>query len=109
MEEFNSDFETLKHIKEVNCLLLSFCAELMERAKIHDSSKLETPERENFAQYGPELSKTEYCSLEYKELLLKVKPAIEHHYSKNRHHPEHYPNGINDFNLVDVMRLESSD
>jgi hypothetical protein len=40
-------------------------------------------------------------------LLGKVKPAIEHHYAKNRHHPEHWPNGIDDMTLLDIVEMLS--
>jgi len=38
-------------------------------------------------------------------LLEKVNPAIVHHYSKNRHHPEHWPNGIDDMTLIDLVEV----
>jgi len=34
-----------------------------------------------------------------------MKPAIEHHYKNNRHHPEHFNNGIDEMNLVDLIEL----
>ena len=34
-----------------------------------------------------------------------MKPALEHHYAKNRHHPEHHKNGINDMNLIDLIEM----
>ena len=38
-------------------------------------------------------------------MLESVRPAIDHHYSKNRHHPQHWPNGINDMDLVDIIEM----
>ena len=35
----------------------------------------------------------------------KFKPAIDHHYANNRHHPEHWPNGINDMTLMDLIEM----
>ena len=35
----------------------------------------------------------------------RVKPAIEHHYANNRHHPEHWPNGIDDMTLLDLVEM----
>lgn len=83
--------ETLKHIHKVRALIFGMIQELDNRARNHDLSKLESPEKEIFGEFTPELAKTEYGSQEYKDLLAKVKPAIDHHYSKNRHHPEHWP------------------
>jgi hypothetical protein len=31
--------------------------------------------------------------------------ALQHHYDKNAHHPEHYKNGIEDMNLIDIMEM----
>ena len=30
---------------------------------------------------------------------------FDHHYAVNSHHPEHYENGINDMDLVDLIEL----
>ena len=97
--------ETTKHIHKVRGLLCEMISALDERARNHDLSKLESPEKEIFGQYTPELAKTEYGSKEYKDLLVLVKPAIEHHYSKNRHHPEHWPQGIEDMTLIDILEM----
>jgi hypothetical protein len=99
--------ETIKHIHRVRHFLCLMIQELDNRARNHDLSKLESPEAEIFGEYTPELAKTEYDSPEYKDLLGKVKPAIEHHYAKNRHHPEHWPNGIDDMTLLDIVEMLS--
>jgi hypothetical protein len=31
--------------------------------------------------------------------------ALKHHYANNRHHPEHFENGINGMNLLDVIEM----
>lgn len=100
-----SDAETIKHIHEVSASLSEFASELLNRGKHHDKSKLESPEREIFANKHSELANTEYGTPEYKSLLEGVRPAIEHHYAKNRHHPQHWPNGINDMTLVDLVEM----
>jgi hypothetical protein len=97
--------ETLKHIHRVRELLYVMIQELDVRARNHDLSKLESPEKEIFGEYTPELAKTEYGSDEYKNLLEKVKPAIEHHYANNRHHTEYHKNGINDMTLIDLIEM----
>lgn len=100
-----NNLDTLKHIDCVRENLYVLIADLLERARIHDQSKLESPEQEIFGEFGGELGKVEYGSPEYKELLERVKPAIEHHYSKNRHHPEHFSNGIEGMDLLDVLEM----
>ena len=100
-----NDMETLKHIQKVRENIFKMILELEQRMLLHDRSKLESPEREIFGEHYEELGKVEYGSPEYTTLLEKVKPAIDHHYSKNSHHPEFYKNGINDMNLVDVLEM----
>jgi hypothetical protein len=34
-----------------------------------------------------------------------MKPALDHHYAKNRHHPEHFKNGINEMNILDIIEM----
>jgi hypothetical protein len=97
--------ETMKHIQSVRSFLYLMIEELDNRARNHDQSKLESPEAEIFGEYGPELIKTKYGSPEYAALLEKVKPATDNHYAKNRHHPQHWPNGVNDMTLVDLMEM----
>ena len=46
-----------------------------------------------------------YGSEEYQASLDALKPALEHHYASNRHHPEHFVNGINDMTLIDVLEM----
>lgn len=97
------DSETLKHVNEVRENIRQMIIELDQRGQVHDASKFQEPERSIFAANTPKLGKTEYGTPEYQELLEEVKPAIEHHYSKNTHHPEHWPNGIDDMDLLDLV------
>ena len=34
-----------------------------------------------------------------------MKVAIDHHTRKNRHHPEHFKNGIKGMNLIDIIEM----
>jgi hypothetical protein len=97
--------ETLKHIQAVRSYIYLMLEELDARARNHDQSKLESPEAEIFGEFGPLLKDTKYGSPEYEELLTKVKPATDNHYAKNRHHPEHWPRGINDMTLIDLVEM----
>ena len=99
------DLATLNHIHDVRKNLFIFIDDLLKRSLAHDASKLESPEREIFAEKLDSLGKCEYGSLEYKKTLEDVRPAIEHHYSKNDHHTEHFPNGINDMTLIQLLEL----
>ena len=46
-----------------------------------------------------------YGSDEYKSFLEGLKPALDRHYSNNRHHPEHFENGISGMNLIDLLEM----
>ena len=34
-----------------------------------------------------------------------MKVALDHHYVENRHHPEHFENGIKGMSLLDIIEL----
>ena len=102
---YDSKADTLLHIKRVAQLLTEAAAELIRRANVHDNSKLESPEKEFFDEYTPKLAGSTYGSDEYKEFLKQLKVGLDHHYAKNSHHPEHYPNGINGFDLFDLIEM----
>lgn len=103
--EYDSAKDTLLHIKRVNELLLCFAKELMDRAIRHDGSKLEEPEKYLFDKMTPKLKGLTYGSEEYKKSLDELKPALDHHYANNSHHPEYYKSGINDFTLIDLIEM----
>ena len=99
--------ETFKHVKKVQEYMNLFIKDLINRSENHDNTKFEEPEKTGFAKHTAKLSKIEYGSEEYKNNLEKLKPTIEHHYSKNRHHPEHWPDGIKDMVLSDLVEMLS--
>ena len=97
--------ETLKHIKRVNELLIKFAQEILTRAIEHDSSKLEEPEASLFESVTNELKAYKYNSVEYKEGLKKLGPALEHHYANNDHHPEFGKDGIKSMSLFSLVEM----
>jgi len=104
-QEKITNFETLQHINQVRALLDRLIIELIQRAEHHDTTKLEPPELPIFVEYTPKLAGSTFGSAEYQQFLREMKPALDHHYAHNRHHPEHFPNGIHDMNLVDLLEL----
>ena len=104
-QQYDSTKDTLLHIKCVNALLLQFIQELINRAITHDESKLHEPEKPLFDTMTPRLKTLTYGSEAYKQSLAYLKPALDHHYAYNSHHPEHYENGINDFTLADLVEM----
>ena len=104
-EQKVAHFDTLTHIKQVARYLQVCLVELSVRSTIHDNSKLESPEMEVFAKVTPILKTLEYGTPEYTEMLEQIRPCINHHYAANRHHPEHFENGVSDMNLLDVLEM----
>lgn len=78
---------------------------LLRRGSEHDRTKLFEPEVDLFVKYTPELAKCHYGSPEYDEALKGLKPALDHHYGNNRHHPEHFKAGIGDMNIIDIVEM----
>ena len=97
--------ETQKHIELVRKFIRLFTDKLTTRGVEHDRLKLKSPEVEIFTEFTPKLAETTYGSDEYKEFLEQMKPALEHHYANYRHHPEHFVDGVNDMNLIDLVEM----
>ena len=97
--------ETRKHILNVNKFMHIIIKHLMDRADNHDKTKMESPEIELFSELTPKLAGCTYGSEEYKGFLEQLKPCLSHHYSRGRHHPEHFVNGVNDMNLIDLIEM----
>jgi hypothetical protein len=101
----DSRVETYKHIYEVQKLMLTVINDLLKRQLVHDQSKLTSPEVELFDEYTPKLANSVYGSEEYKGFLEDLKPALDHHYTINSHHPEFHFDGIKGMSLIDLLEM----
>jgi hypothetical protein len=104
-QKYKSVPETREHIGKVSLFINKIVMLLMRRIPEHDKSKLEEPEVAHFDKHTPMLAGSTYGSDEYKQLLKGLEPALKHHYAANRHHPEHFENGIRGMNLVDIVEM----
>lgn len=86
---YDSRADTLLHSQRVGELMVDVIAELSQRSVCHDRSKTEPPEVTTFDEFTPMLADATYGSDEYNAFLTAMKPALDHHYRKNPHHPEH--------------------
>ena len=102
---YDSKPDTIQHIETVREYLTRFRDALFVRGHNHDLSKLVSPEKEAYDILTPRLSGLTYGSDEYRACLREMKPAIQHHYENNSHHPEHYPAGVSDFDLLDLVEM----
>jgi len=100
-----SKFKTMRHIETVRNYLNVVIHDLLDRAEMHDQSKLQSPEVEIFEEYTPKLRGITYGSVEYKQYMKEMKVAIDHHNSVNTHHPENHQNGIKGMCLVDLIEM----
>jgi hypothetical protein len=102
---YDSEADTRKHIARVADLIGEVQKDLIDRARYHDASKLSPEEKSYFDEYTPKLKGVTYNSPEYKQFLVDMKPALDHHYAKCRHHPQHFKDGVEDMNIIDVLEM----
>lgn len=103
--EANDTVQSVIRHKEAVRKRLNWLAEnLKHRAEIHDNSKLQVPEILWLIQMDREPKYT-YGTPEYFEKMNRWQKFFDHHYKENRHHPNHFPNGISDFTLADLCEF----
>lgn len=102
---YDSKADTLEHIAKVNCNMMKMVADLIDRGQTHDQSKLEPFEKEAFDRMTPMLAGLTYGSQEYKDALVELGPALQHHYKHNTHHPEFHDDGIDGMSLMDIVEM----
>ena len=105
--KYDSSFDTNAHIRNIQMVLdLVIFPMLAERAAMHDASKLEEPEKSCYDEYIPKLKEAKYGTDEYNQIKKEMEDkGLAHHYSVSRHHPDHFQNGVNDMNLIDILEM----
>lgn len=102
---YDSRPDTYEHIGKVRAFVTDVASRLLERANVHDASKLVAPEVETFDEFTPKLKDLVYGSDEYKACTKAMSGALEHHYAANSHHPENYETGIAGMSLLDLTEM----
>lgn len=100
---YDSTADTKAHINRVQVHIAHMQANLDERSNLHDRSKLQEPEKSVFDEYTPKLKDSTYGSEEYKSFLAGMKPALDHHYAVNDHHPD--VRGIEGMSLLALVEM----
>lgn len=96
--------DTLDHKTKIGTLMLDISRDIMQRALVHDNSKLLDPtECEGFSNY--DLSTVPFNSPEFNEMKKKMEPAIDHHVTTNRHHMEYHGCDVTNVTLVDLLEM----
>ena len=96
---------TLKHKELIAKYMAKFSAEVTFRAAIHDDSKFRRDEFEAYAECADEFDQHPFNSQEERALREKLYPAMSLHKQRNRHHPEHFENGMTGMNLIDLLEM----
>lgn len=102
----DSRVATLFHSLRVGHFMTHVIRELTTRSVEHDYSKTQEPELSGFNRATARLSSMAYGSPEYDASRAELADTLEHHYAKNRHHPEHFgQRGINGMTLADLIEM----
>src|SRR5688500_11853943 len=79
------------HISQVRANLQRITHDLERRSLIHDESKFSADEFDGFARINKIARENAYGSEAYISSMRQESPTIDLHYSRNSHHPEHWP------------------
>lgn len=105
-KKYDSTVDALKHIENIKKVAKPVLDDLNSRIENHDQSKLEEPERSCYDEMIPQLKTAKYGTKEYYNIRAAMfNRGLKHHYKENRHHPEHFKNGIREMNLVDMLEM----
>jgi Family of unknown function (DUF5662) len=103
---YDSRADSLAHIHHVRNNIETFVVEMLRRGRVHDASKFSDVEKPALDEAMPLLAGVAYGSPEWRSVLDRVGPMLEHHFRHNSHHPEHYGNaGIAGMDLFDVVEM----
>ncbi len=105
MTDYDSTGDTLKHSLRVGALMGQAIKELVDRSVRHDLSKTFPPELGVFNRVTPRLQGLTYGTDEYRAALADMGAGLAHHYAANRHHPEHFADGVFNMTLMDLIEV----
>ena len=97
--------DVLQHKARVSKWLGRIIAQLTLRSEVHDDSKLKEPEKALFDEWTPYLDRVDFGSDDYEAALEAMYAGLAHHYAANRHHPEHFAEGVDGMKLADMVEM----
>lgn len=105
MEKSNKTKDMIiSHVSRVRKHLDVIIRLLYNRKLMHDASKLSEEELPIWEKMDSE-PRYEYGSPEYFDKIKRYKKVFDIHYKKNRHHPEHYPEGVWNMTIIDIIEM----
>lgn len=108
-EVLGAEIDTLKtfvhHRVCVAAALQKVVHEFERRQMLHDESKFHLDEFAGFARINATARRHPYGSEEYMAALEAEKPALDRHFARNPHHPEHHddPTKMGLFDLIEMV------
>jgi hypothetical protein len=103
---YDSRIETEEHRRAVAGYTFRLGHQISLRGISHDDSKITDPvEKEMFDRCIPALRDNEFGTEAYQNTLADMGEGLQLHYANNRHHPEHFKDGVDGMNLVDVVEM----
>jgi hypothetical protein len=106
MTNYTKNFvQTTVHKFWVMYYLCRFVLLLIWRGIKHDLTKYSKHEAPYFANQVENLKNLEYGTEEYRQSLEKIRPALNHHYRHNSHHPQYHKNGFADMSVLDRIEM----
>lgn len=97
--------KTMRHIRTIQGYMTQVGTEWLERTRRHDESKFSTIEIDGYVGIAEATKGLTAGSKEYLDALEPYKKVIQRHYLMNDHHPEHFKNGVNGMNLIQVLEM----
>lgn len=94
----------LRHHRHVSHLLRELARQLESRADLHDLTVLELDEFQGRVEIQHVARTHPYDSPEYRESI-KDNTSLQLHYSRNSHHPEYYPAGVDEMSFIDFIEM----
>ena len=104
-EEQNYNTEVMIHRTDVFEQIQIVRDEIEHRQATHDLSKTSEEEFSTYARVIPKVKGLPFGSVEAREKIKELGPALQHHYENNRHHPEHFEKGIAGMHLIDIIEM----
>jgi len=111
IEDENAARATIeKHRTDVMNNMNVFVEKLIFRAQDHDMSKFsdeEFPALFEIMRVVNRQGKADFGTPEYERRKAMLEPMTKHHYAdpNNTHHPEHFENGLDGMDLLDIIEM----
>lgn len=97
--------DTKLHIEAINDAGTVLITRLIRRLQDHDASKLKDPEKSILDKIGAAAKKYGSPTQDSSQDAALLRQFLTHHYTHNRHHPEHFQDGIDGMNLIDLIEM----